>query len=202
MDFASKSSISLAMATAGDTSRHAEPGRSKAKLALNEVLARYGIQDPNKEGPPQGKSLTLITRRPKGGPRGPVKTSSGSAEKVIPQNKPALVTPPDLDTGWRNSQGKADGAKRTGGDSNLIPANFASTSHPDTDDSVFHFLVRIAECNAQLHCQVTSESAVAARQQVAGLPNLIECREISAAKLAELMRMETPRQKKGGKGAE
>jgi hypothetical protein len=180
------------MSTADDTPRHPRPGRKEAKLALNEILARYGIPDPNKEELPKGKTLALVARKPKRRDHGLVslKTSTGPAEKPLSQDRPALERRSGLNLGLSSHTDKAQVAKQPSRGPTPVDANSTLTSRLDTGNSVFHFLIRIAECTTQLHCQVTAENAIDARKKVAGLPNLIECREISTGELAELLRME------------
>jgi hypothetical protein len=65
-----------------------------------------------------------------------------------------------------------------------------ASSRSPSDDHSFHHLIRIAECALPLHCEVKADSEAAAMHQVKQIPNLMEWRDISGEKLADILKNE------------
>jgi hypothetical protein len=181
------------MSTADGGPTHSRLGRKEAKLALKEVLDRYGIPHPEKGHAPEGRNLTLVPQKQGAATDTRLRSRPAPppAEELRPRYHTASRGTPPLGA-ERVSSSQAEDADQFGSGHIAIDeyAPFGSTAGLDTGDRVFHFLVRIAECSVPLHCQVTAANAIEARKQVEGLPNLIECNAISAGALARLMQME------------
>jgi hypothetical protein len=161
-----------------------------AKLVLAEVRRRYGIDAPHQEER-VGISLTPSVPQPPpqqspgSGSRTPSRTSDPVSESRTSPGVP-------LNFGWEPYPGRVETA--TGNLPNGAvtkptregsPAGKWVPSAPE-EVQAFHYLIRIMECTSVLHCEVFAENVTAARRQVDQIPNLIECRQVSAMTLAEI----------------
>jgi hypothetical protein len=152
-----------------------------AKLVLDEVRRRYGIDAPH-HGERAGISLTPGVPQPQ--PQQPPGSGSGAASRTsdpVSNRGTSLGVPANF--AWGPYPARVE-AKSTREDS---PAGKWVPSVPK-EVHAFHYLIRIMECTSVLHCEVFAENVTAARRQVDQIPNLVECREVSAMTLAEIER--------------
>jgi hypothetical protein len=154
----------------------------EAKLALARVMERYGFRNSGAESrDPISPTMGKVS-----GPR--ERTSDeGSCSKVC---SPPIGPPLNLEwIPYPNISRAASGA----GSGSAVVAIESSATRPEwriREVRSFHYLIRIAECAQPLHCQVEAETSAAARHQVEQIRNLIECREISAEELGEVIAKE------------
>jgi hypothetical protein len=181
--------------------------REEAKLILDNVLNRYGIEPSRPEGT-QRKIMPLAASRveaeePLSNPTTSAPLSDRRPFETVGQSE---IGPP-LNLGWRSYLSDPPACPH------IFPSNkralwfagneiFADKPEGELAPAEyhdFHFLVRILECASALHCQVTAESAAAARDRIGRIPNLIDWREISVRELAEIIKSEREAEKFDGR---
>jgi hypothetical protein len=143
---------------------------------LDEVRRRYGIQDSQAhptEDKPSGVPMQATKQQPQ-----PTVSPQPSASKTSSVPFERVRSEPKLEFGEALHQDN--------------PARCGSPS----DNQNFHYLIQIAECAVALYCEVTADCESSARQHIEEIPNLLECRKISGAELAEIMENEKAPSKK------
>jgi hypothetical protein len=162
--------------------------REDAKRTLDQVLRRYGIQPYDRVGTAQRQEWPLVAS--------PVHSEAVTAEAVIsnepfsPARQRRLGAPFDLQKPGNPKQSATAEVLRENESAHGPASHNVSWDMPldeqPTRHLQFHFLVRLLECALTLHCQVTAQTAIDARDQVERIPNLIEWREVSKKELAEI----------------
>jgi hypothetical protein len=161
-----------------------------AKLVLDEVRRRYGIDAPRQE---KHAGISLMPTVPQPQPQQPRGSGSGTASRnsdLVSKSRTSLGVP--LNFAWEPYAARVEAA--TGNLPNgavgksTREGSLAGKWAPPAPREVhaFHYLIRIMECTSLLHCEVFAENVTAARRQVDQIPNLVECREVSAMTVAEI----------------
>jgi hypothetical protein len=150
------------------------PPREEAQRALNEVRVRYGIYRSQRQELPRVEaslSPPQATAEPK--PRHPVSLKPPTSKISLPPVERTRFAEWPLDLGWV-----------------YYPSTPAPVMESAWDDYWFHYLIRIAECELSLHCEIRANNNAAARRHVERIPNLLEWRQISGEELAEILKLE------------
>jgi hypothetical protein len=161
-----------------------------AKLVLDEVRRRYGIDAPH---PEDRAGISLTPSVPKPQPQRPPGSGSGTFSTIsdpVSRSRTSFDVP--LNFAWEPYPARVDAA--TGNLPSLAVTKSTREASPadnwvppaPKEVHAFHYLIRIMECTSVLHCEVFAENVTAARRQVDQIPNLVECREVSAMTLAEI----------------
>ena len=174
-----------------------EFSREEAKLILDAVSERYRIHQLGRPEETDGK-MPLVTPKlePEEQLSQPMTSGSTAGKRLLAAVRQWEIGP-RLDLGWSpyllDTSEKAHvhlSNEPTRGSARDEDFGKPAGEIGQTEYQDFHYLIRILECSSILHCQVTAESAAAARNQIIRIPNLIDWREISVKELAEIIRIE------------